>query len=66
MSKCIFKSDGSSDGESSEWSAPIKLSDSVDFEVSYSSVKDSPGNPNDNPNNWMDEITDTDDATSII
>ena len=36
------------------WSKPTQMTDTASFDVEYSSVDDSPGNPTSHPDNWND------------
>ena len=46
-----FTSDGK-EPQDDVWSTPAQMTDTASFDVEYSSVRDNPGNPTDNPSNW--------------
>lgn len=63
----IFTSDGLSPQQST-WTTPQPMTDTQTYDVEFSDVDSSPGDPTNNPSNWFDPVADaaTKDFTQML
>ena len=55
-SERLFTEDGRN--QDAEWSMPAQLTHNQYIETRYSNLENNPGNPDDNPDNWVETTTD--------
>lgn len=55
-SERLFTEDGRN--QDTEWSMPAQLTHNQYIETRYSNLENNPGNPDDNPDNWVETTTD--------
>lgn len=55
-SERLFTEDGRN--QDAEWSMPAQLTHNQYIETRYSNLENNPGNPDDNPDNWVETATD--------
>lgn len=55
-SERLFTEDGRN--QDTEWSMPVQLTHNQYIETRYSNLENNPGNPDDNPDNWVETATD--------